>query len=493
MKVAWWRERSLLLRLTLWHAATVGAITLALGTVVYVVVEHRLHSIFDRDLDADLDFVEARLEPDGRRLRSSSSREVRGSGGVVRPTAWFEVWSASGDLLLRQWPARRRAMGDFLPPPRDGTLRAYTAIPPDGMPVRVLERAPVVLAGDFLLRAYRDEYALYRTLRQLLFGYLAATPIAALLSALGGFLLAKRSLAPVAAMAAQARQIGSESLDERLPVPNPHDELGRLAIAFNDTLERLERSFRALRRFTADASHELRTPLTALRTVGEVALHERSDAPALRVAVASMLEESVKLGDVLDALLTLARAEATTIPVERSPVDVGRLASEVAATLQVLAAERNQSLSVESRGPVIAFANVTLLHQVLVNLVHNAIRHGLPSTDVRVSSRRTAGHVVVDVVDTGPGIPVELRERVFERFFRVDRARSRESGGAGLGLAIARLFAEQQGGRLELVEEPAGGCRFRVTLEAVDDGDRAGAGGDDRGNEGRAGGQGRTS
>ncbi|HYC00873.1 MAG TPA: ATP-binding protein [Candidatus Limnocylindrales bacterium] len=462
---AWWRRSSILVRLTLVYSIVSGAITLALGLFVYGIIEHRLHAVLDRELDVDLDFIEARLEPGGRSLRHAGRDDPRLSSGTVRPTAWFEVWTGNEELLLRQWPAKRRDQPAFLRPPRRGRVRAYSAIMPDGTPLRVLERKAV--GSDLLLRVYRNEAALVRTLRQILFGFVLASPIAALLAAVGGYSMARQSLAPVGAMAERARRITSESLSQRLPAPNPHDELGQLAEVFNDTLQRLENSFTALRRFTADASHELRTPLTALRTVGEVAVQEARDADELREAVGSMLEEAARLDDILEALLTLARAEGGDVAARAEAIDVASLLSEIRASLSVLAAERGQNVQVSCSGDVVAKANRSLLRQAVMNLLHNAIRHGLDDSVIRLAGRRADGEVVIEVTDQGPGIAAEHQQRIFERFFRLDKARSRAEGGVGLGLAITKLFVEQQGGEIQLESAPGAGSTFRVLLPAA--------------------------
>ncbi|HYC55623.1 MAG TPA: ATP-binding protein [Candidatus Binatia bacterium] len=463
---AWWRRSSILLRLTLWHSVVVGAITLALGLFVYGVVEHRLHAILDRDLDADLAYIESRLEPGGRRLRNPTGEEERMASGVVRPSAWFEVWTGDQELLLQQWPARRRDQPAFLRPPRRGRVRAYSAITPDGAPLRVFERKAV--GSDLLLRVYRNEAVLVRTLRQILFGFVLASPMAALLAAIGGYSMAKQSLAPVAAMAERARRITSQSLSQRLPAPSPHDELGQLAGVFNETLQRLEDSFTALRRFTADASHELRTPLTALRAVGEVALRDAENPAAMREALGSMLEESARLDDILDALLTLARAEASGAPPHAEAIDVSSLLGEIRGSLAILASDRGQRVDVSCRGDVVARANRALLRQAVMNLLHNAIRHGVANSVIELSGRRGSnGDVIIEVADQGPGIAEEHQTRIFERFFRVDKARSRTEGGVGLGLAITKLFIEQQGGEVELESAPGKGSRFRIMLAAA--------------------------
>lgn len=291
-------------------------------------------------------------------------------------------------------------------------------------------------------------------------------PLAVTLAAIGGYLIATRSLRPLDAMARQARRISLESLSKRLPNPNPNDELGRLATVFNETLARLEASFAELQRFTADASHELRSPLTALRAVGEVALRDGNDPAALRETIGSMLEEAQRLTDLVEALLTLARMDATKTEAARKEVNIAQLLEEVRDQFEVLANEKRQTIAVTSDDDITVQADRTLLRLALVNLVHNAIQHGPADSEILVTAVRSARKTDISVKDNGSGIPREYHEKIFERFFRVDKARSREQGGAGLGLAIAKQAVERNGGRIVLEENSGGGSTFRIQFEA---------------------------
>jgi heavy metal sensor kinase len=267
-------------------------------------------------------------------------------------------------------------------------------------------------------------------------------------------------------MASRAREISSTSLSERLPVANPHDELGRLSAVFNATLERLENSFAELRRFATDASHELRTPLTALRAEGEVALNTAREPEELRQSIGAMLEEAQRLQDLVDSLLALARADADQQPLNRLPVELGALAREVVDSVGVLADEKHQQLVTESNGKMPIYGDATLLRHALLNIVHNAIRYTPTGGRISVRCSRGAREAVIEVSDTGEGIAPEQHARVFERFYRVAKARSRAEGGAGLGLAIAKLAVERHSGRIDLQSAPGEGSTFRIVLPA---------------------------
>jgi heavy metal sensor kinase len=289
-------------------------------------------------------------------------------------------------------------------------------------------------------------------------------PLAGVLSAAGGYLIAHHSLSPVSQIAARARQITADSLGGRLPVPNPYDELGQLATVFNATLARLENSFAELRRFTADASHELRTPLTALRAVGEAALRpDAGDTKSLRDALASMLEEVRRLSDLVDALLLLARADTGGLSPSLQQVDLAGLVAEVRETLLVLAEEKSQRIEITAENLVVR-ADREMLRLALLNLLHNAIRYTRVGTAICLLVKPREKTALVEVMDQGPGIAPEHQQKIFERFYRVDKARSRASGGAGLGLSITRWAVERQGAHIELESEPGRGSLFRIVI-----------------------------
>jgi heavy metal sensor kinase len=463
----WWHRRSLKLRLTVWYAAATTLVLAIFAWVAYEVVEHRLAAELDRQLRIDFDLAEAQLETDASGKIRWLVHGAHGDEGFARLSAWFEVWSEDKQLLFRHWPVREADIKNALPAPLESSLRFYTVELEGDLHVRLMERPARVHERGVIVRVFRDETDMRRTLRQIVEVFFLAMPLAVSLASLGGYFLARRSLAPVAAMAEQAKQITSESLTERLPNPNPHDELGQLAAVFNQTLQRLENSFAELKQFTADASHELRTPLTALRAVGEVALRQGDNPAALRETIGSMLEEAQRLNDLIESLLTLARMEGGKVLLKPEPVKLAQLAGEVRDSLGVLAAEKHQTIEWTGDDEITVTADRFLLRQALMNIVHNAIRYSPPKTQVAVLTMRRNGEAVIQVTDQGPGIAPEHQPRIFERFYRVDKARSRSEGGHGLGLAIAKWSVEQQVGRIELESEPGKGSIFRIVLPSA--------------------------
>jgi heavy metal sensor kinase len=438
-------------------------VVVALACFVRHIASERLLQELDRQLRIDYDVIEAQVEESQGRL-VWPVRGAHGEEGYARMFAWFEVWSEDGSVLLRHWPAAETEAHARLGPPAGQQLRFYSAEVEPGLFARIMERPGRVEHRDVVLRILRDESGLRRTRRELAEVFLFGLPLAMLLAVAGGWFVARRSLAPVAAMAGRAREISASSLSQRLPVANPHDELGSLATVFNATLQRLESSFSELRRFAADASHELRTPLTALRAEGEVALRTGRDPEQLRQSIGAMLEEAQRLQDLIESLLALARAEADAPPLPQTTVACGPLAQEVAESLRVLAEEKRQRLAVEVANDVMVFGDGGLLRQALLNILHNAIRYTPAGGRITVRCQRRQHQALIEVEDTGEGIAPEHQVRVFERFYRVDKARSRAEGGAGLGLAIARAAIERHGGRIELESAPGRGSLFRIVL-----------------------------
>ena len=291
-------------------------------------------------------------------------------------------------------------------------------------------------------------------------------PGALLLCGISGYFIAGRALAPVKEMVERTRLLSAKSLSERLPVANPHDELGELATVFNGTLQQLENSFAELRRFTADVSHELRTPLTAMRAVGEVALREHNPA-ILYDTLGSMLEEVRRMNQLIERLLLLARGDDDDMPAHLEAGLVRKVLMEVSDALCLVAEEKQQQIGVDCPEHLLAVFDPALLRLALVNLIQNAIRYSPPGKPIFLRASSGQNAAVIEVADEGPGIAPEHHQKIFERFYRVDKARSRAEGGAGLGLAIVKWSVERMGGHVELKSEPGRGSVFRLSLRQL--------------------------
>lgn len=445
--------KSVRIRFTAWYTTALLVIILLFTSGTYYFVDTALTRQIDRQLRLYVGNIETVLRENPVEIMELMEY---GSAGI------FRVMDGAGQFAAtNSW--REAGLDRAFSGGAD--ISAGTWTDPNGRIYR-LQTASLSKPGH----AYRiavavDEGPTQRLLHTLSFIMLLGLPLTVVLALIGGYLLAGRVLAPVSAITAKAREITAERLSERLPLDNPDDEFGRLATVFNETFARLEDSFERMRRFSADASHELRTPLTALRSVGEVALQADSDAAACREVISSMLEEADRLTRLVDSLLILSRADSGGGYLHRETADLKALAAEVVDYLQVLAEEKGQLLELDAAESVLAGIDRSTLRQALVNLVDNAIKYTPHNGHIRVAVRRAAtGEAVVEVIDDGPGIAKEHHDRIFDRFYRVDPGRSREMGGAGLGLAITRWAVEANNGRIELESKEGRGCVFRITL-----------------------------
>jgi signal transduction histidine kinase len=296
-------------------------------------------------------------------------------------------------------------------------------------------------------------------LRRLTFGALGVL----FLVSLGiGYVVAGRVLRPVGRITAAARRIQASNLSERIALDGPQDELKTLADTFDAMLERLDTSFTAQRQFVADASHELRNPLAVIQTNADVALQEEGVPAEVRTRLEAVRRATDRMRRLVDDLLALARLELASG--QRSEVDLATLVGEVGDELDPLARARGLALEAHAEPGLRVVADRDAVKRALANLLDNAFRHSPAGAPVRIAAERRNGWAVLSVADDGPGLSPVEQELVFERFWRSDSSRSRESGGAGLGLAIVRRIAESHGGEVGVTSSPGAGSTFEIRL-----------------------------
>jgi heavy metal sensor kinase len=433
------------------------------AAVTYAAVRHEFIEQIDDQLGDDLEAAAqgvAAPREGGERFRDPDQP----SDENERRLRSVEIWSADGKVVVQSPLAATLPINLLNPPPKTGTYASVTA---DGQPWRTLT-APALLDGRaVIIRVSRSEARVREQVREVLVVLVLGLPLVVGLAGVGGYVLARRALAPIDWLALQARRITADRLHERLTVVNERDEIGRLAIVINDAFARLESSFDQLRRFTADASHELRTPLAVIRGIGEVGAGETRTSEEYRDAIGSMLEEVDRLATLVDTLLRLSHADAGRVPLSREAVDLGALVRDVSASLAVLAEERDQDVHLRLASGVLVMADRPLLREAITNVLDNAIKYGPEHSRIDIDVGATSAEAIVTIADQGPGIPVEYRGRIFDRFFRVDQDRSRERGGSGLGLAISKWAVEVNGGRISVDAGASGGSVFRITLPVI--------------------------
>lgn len=461
----WWRSHSVRVRLTLWYVATMIIVLGVYAAVIFLFVSRGASDSLEGQLRRDFQLAAATIyrAPNGSLTWDEPEQIV-----PEQDPLWVQAWSVDGrELLFRSAEAER------LPVPESQALAMQVApqsvtVPGKPVPTRILSRLGGFSAGAerFIIQVGRSEGPMRQDLRQLVLMLMLGLPLAVAVAGLGGYSLARHALLPVERMTERAQSITAERLSDRLPVDNPDDEMGRLALVFNETLGRLQASFEQMRRFTADVSHELRTPLTSIRSVGEVGLREHRDDAAYRGIIGSMLEEADRLASLVDRLLTLSRAESGQSTLSIAEVDLRELADNVASYLGVLAEEKRQSIVVEGRGSPRASADPLVLRQALISLVDNAIKFSPAGGCIRIRVSEDPQSGIVDVIDSGKGVDAADRARIFDRFYRASDGTAQESG-SGLGLSIAKWAVDANGGRLTLEASEATGSTFRITVPGL--------------------------
>ncbi len=338
-----------------------------------------------------------------------------------------------------------------------------------GAPARTASVSVKIEGLTYTVIAAETGAATGATLSSLRTALLLLVIAALVLSFAGGYVLARGALKPVTEMASAVDRIDAQSLKARIGTLNPGDELGHLGATFNRLLARLEAAFENERQFVADASHELRTPLSVCLLSAQVALERTRPGEEYRASLATIRAQLERLKRLLNDMLTLARSDADTLAVRKTAADVDEIVLEAVSAVSPLAREKQIRMRVAECGDARAQVNATLLQQLVVILLDNAIKYSAAGSEVTVDLRHSGEEIEIDVRDQGIGIPFEAREKIFERFYRVDPSRSRaRADGAGLGLPIAKWIARTHGGSLQLLDSGATGSVFRVRLPAIE-------------------------
>ncbi|MCC7437985.1 MAG: HAMP domain-containing protein [Armatimonadetes bacterium] len=301
-------------------------------------------------------------------------------------------------------------------------------------------------------------------LEQLFSTLLLLAPVVLLFSVAGGFFLAKTSLRQVDAITRTAKEITASNLSRRLPVPNTSDEISRLSDTLNDMISRLESSFERTKQFSADASHELRTPLTILTGEMELALRSRKTPTEYQDVISSALQEVLRLSRVVESLLMLSRTDGGKLSLHREPTNLTDMLADLADAASILGGAKSIYITFRANEDLTIDADRPKLYQVFLNLVDNAVKYTPEGGMISLTIHRDKNVAEVRVRDTGIGISSEHQKKIFDRFYRVDKARSREMGGVGLGLSIVQWTVQAHDGEIRVESEPGQGSTFVVRL-----------------------------
>jgi heavy metal sensor kinase len=472
-------------RLTVWNGAVLSAFVVGLALVAYGLLRYAAVSQIDRAMHEQTESIVrairaaktfSPLAPDAAISATLSSfREHDSAISILDPggNRVHTALVAPNDRLEREHAPLLLDGADSLridtALARHVERPASFTVPVRSGEVRVRATRLTLASRSYsvvIVQSLAELNALFARVRVVAF---AVFPVALLLAAAGGHVIARRGLVPVAEMSRQAARIGATNLHERLVPGHPDDELGRLAATFNALLDRVDRAFSDQRRFMADASHELRTPVAIIRGEADVALSSNQRSPDdYREALGIIRDGSLRLSHTVNDLFLLARADAGQAPLRVVPFYLDELIVECARSVRSLAETTGFTVAVAPCDEVPYVGDEQLVARAIVNLIDNAIKHSSGTGMARLELRADDKWYRLTVSDTGPGIPPNAQPHIFDRFFRVEVSRSRaaslDGAGSGLGLSIARWIVETHGGRLELVASSPAGTTFEMAL-----------------------------
>jgi heavy metal sensor kinase len=466
---------SVRLRLTFWYVLIFAVLLIAFSGWLYWMIEREVntrldHTITDKALTAAAGFQGQMLENHGDAIVATAhtlvefrphhtylslltEREILGA-------SYFDQQSIPTNEIKLEKPS-----ATLLAAVRDGNkpiLQTINAFGSDGgrMAMTHIREANT----DYFLVVAESRSEMMDQLRELRRIFYLSLPTMLLIAVISGLFLAQKSLAPIAEMSSQTEQINANNLYERLQVRNQNDELGRLATVFNSLLARVNRSFESLREFTADASHELRTPLAIIRGEADVALSQTRTPREYQETLNIMRDEAKRLSRIVDDMLSLARAEAGEHKLLCTEIYLNDLVEECCRAVQTLAISKNTSVLFAHNEDTEFKGDEDLLRRMILNLLDNAIKYTPYGGTVRIDLTDEIEQIQLCVSDNGIGIPADASMHVFNRFYRVDKTRSRSEGGTGLGLSIVKWVAEAHHGTVKLESNSGLGSKFIVTL-----------------------------
>jgi heavy metal sensor kinase len=461
--------RSIRFRLTVWYAGLLAGLLVLFGASVYIGLGHYLKRTLTDSLARDarqigeallvnislsgeayvVDEINEHLAPEKKGLFVRVTRadgSTLYTSGLPRDDSFDPggVTAAHGDLTQASTRVERLPGGSEL------IICAVPYLSRDG--------------SRFLIEAGTPLKQSESVLHGLLLTFAVGLPLVVGVAIAGGYVLTRRALAPVGEITRTAEQITSRNLSERLPEAKTGDELEMLSTALNRMIARIEESFWHVNRFSADASHELRTPLTVLRGELEAIVQRPDLAPDVRETIGSALEETERLSKIVESLLAISRLDAGEALMTRERFDFGDLVIGTADQMRLLAEDKQINMKCNAICHVEIEGDPHRLKQIVVNLLDNAIKYTSEGGEVEISVGAANGNAVLEVSDSGAGIPPESVPYLFDRFYRVDEARSRQIGGAGLGLSIVKSICTAHEGRVSVVSTEGKGSRFTVEL-----------------------------
>ncbi len=460
--------RSLRFRITAWYAGLLAGALLIFGVSVYVGLETYLYWDLQRTLGTDCRTIGTQLlsqHPFKRadwletEIEEAYSPEVNGHFIRVIQEGVGVLYASGAPKDGTFDPARVP-----LPSPEETSRSRKIALGAGHQLLVDTERFTTPDGSNFIVESGVPYHQIEVVLHGLLVTFALYMPFIISLAVISGYWLMRRSLQPVDEITRRAEGITSTNLSDRLPVIRTGDELERLSVSLNRMIERLDQAFQHINRFSADASHELRTPLTILHLELEGIAQSHRLTPSLTDQIGSALEETHRMSHIVESLLAISRLDAGEVKMDKTRLDLGELAASTAEQMRLLAEEKAILFRSNVAANICVEGDRSRLQQVIVNLIANAIKYTPEAGEVEVSVRGEGPSAVLEVSDNGVGISASALPHVFERFYRADKARSRNSGGAGLGLAIVKAVCTAHGAEIKVSSQEGRGSRFTVEL-----------------------------
>ena len=455
-------------RLTVWYAAVLALSLIAFAVIVYYAAASIFYARQDELLRSTAETVASAYVQELEEEQSAAKANDVVLAQMVFPNRYVEVADADGRVVA--WSSNLAGHQLTIPTAvlsearQNGTFVVLNQLRVAVVPLSVDRSKQIGFAIVAEPLSVVDE-GLRRLRRDFLFG----VPLILLVASTGGYFLARKSLSPIALMNQQTQRITAENLSAQLDVAHPRDEVGQLATTINELLARLDAAFREQQRFIAEASHELRTPLSVLRGETEVALQQERATAEYQESLALIKDEAERLSRIVENLFMLARQPVDTPSTVNEAVRLDELVADCVRAAHVLAMQKGLRLKIDGALPAITVSgDDEMLKRMLLNLLDNAVKYTPAGGEISVALGSQQEYARIVVTDTGIGIPEADQPRIFDRFYRVDKARSRALGGAGLGLSIARWIVEGHGGSLSVESAPGRGSAFTVELPLHD-------------------------
>ena len=449
-------------RLTLWYAGVLALSLVVFAVLVYYAASRIFYERQDESLRSTAQTVASAYIQELEEEQSIEKANEVVLAQMVFPNRYVQVTDTSGRIVATSSNLNQGglivATKTLTEAKQRGT--AFTVL--NNLRTAVVPLSPNKELGFAMVAEPLG--VIEEALRRLRRDFFAGVPLILVFASIGGYFLARKSLAPIALMDRQTRGITAEKLSSRLDVMNQRDELGGLATTINDLLARLESSFREQQRFVADASHELRTPLAILRGETDVALTQPRSLDEYKSSLTLIKDEAERLSRIVEDLFILARQPFEARAIKKEPMNLREIVGECARAAQVLAAQKDLHLTVDAKSPVTLTGDDELVKRLVLNLLDNAVKYTPEGGEISVKLTQQNGTALMIVSDSGIGIPQGDLPHVFDRFYRVDKARSRALGGAGLGLSIADWIVKAHGGELRVQSAPGKGSEFTVEL-----------------------------